>query len=174
MPNKTTAAEIMARRLITFRADDSIAHAISVLVKNKISGAPVVDGNGHLIGMLSEKDCMHVLVHEFYDSNGPALSKKVSDLMTRDVTTIESDLVVPRIAELFTKHPFRRLPVVDDGQLIGQISRRDVLEAIYKLCAEPSKERSPTEQGDMVSTSQDKSRNVVGPELNRAYDKKIK
>ena len=122
----------MARDLISFHPDTDVLDAIHELVKQRIAGAPVVDHHGELIGMLSELDCMKVALEASYygQRGGP-----VSEYMTTDVETVDSDMNIVDLAERFRKSSFRRFPVVKDGRLVGQISRRDVLRALLELGA---------------------------------------
>ena len=101
--------------------------AINILLKNKISGAPVLDENGNIIGVLSEIDCMETLIQDSYyhESRG-----SVSEYMSEKVTTVDAQMGIVDLAEFFVQKHFRRLPVVDHGKLVGQVSRRDVLKAI--------------------------------------------
>jgi len=119
--------DIMAKRLVTFQPDMHVRAAIESLLKHKISGAPVVDENGTLIGVLSEIDCMPTIIQDLYysDSGG-----SVGDFMSTEITTVNSEMGLVDLAEIFQKKHFRRLPVVDNGILVGQVSRRDVLKAI--------------------------------------------
>ena len=119
--------DIMAKRLVTFQPDMHVRAAIESLLKHKISGAPVVDENGTLIGVLSEIDCMPTIIQDLYysDSGG-----SVGDFMSTELTTVNSEMGLVDLAEFFQKKHFRRLPVVDNGILVGQVSRRDVLKAI--------------------------------------------
>jgi len=125
--------EFMVTRLITLKPEQDIFAAMRTLIQNRISGAPVVDAQQCLVGMLSEKDCLRVFASGayYYDAGGP-----VSDFMTREVTTIDPDDELFRVADLFMSRTFRRLPVVEDGKLVGQVSRRDVLMASLKICEE--------------------------------------
>jgi len=119
--------DIMTKKLITFQPDMRVLAAIESLLKYKISGAPVVDENGNLIGVLSEIDCMSTIIQDLYysDSGG-----SVEDFMSTEITTVNSEMGLVDLAEIFQKKHFRRLPVVDNGILVGQVSRRDVLKAI--------------------------------------------
>jgi len=119
--------DIMAKRLVIFQPDMHVRAAIESLLKYKISGAPVVDENGTLIGVLSEIDCMPTIIQDLYysDSGG-----SVRDFMSTEITTVNSEMGLVDLAEIFQKKHFRRLPVVDNGILVGQVSRRDVLKAI--------------------------------------------
>lgn len=122
--------DYMARTLVTFKADTDVLDAVHVLVKNRIAGAPVVDDSGTLIGMLSELDCMKVALHAGYhgDWGGP-----VSDYMSDGVQTVDAEMSIVDLAQLFLDTTYRRFPVVDKNRLIGQISRRDVLRALEHL-----------------------------------------
>ena len=119
--------DIMTKKLITFQPDMRVLAAIESLLKHKISGAPVVNENGNLIGVLSEIDCMSTIIQDLYysDSGG-----SVEDFMSTEITTVNSEMGLVDLAEIFQKKHFRRLPVVDNGILVGQVSRRDVLKAI--------------------------------------------
>jgi CBS domain-containing protein len=119
--------DIMTKKLITFQPDMRVIAAIESLLKHKISGAPVVDENGNLVGVLSEIDCMSTIIQDLYysDSGG-----SVRDFMSTEITTVNSEMGLVDLAEIFQKKHFRRLPVVDNGILVGQVSRRDVLKAI--------------------------------------------
>lgn len=118
--------QFMAKTLVTLRPAMSIFEAIDLLLKHHISGAPVVDEAGALVGVLSEKDCLRVYAEgAFYKMAGG----HVEDFMSREVTTIGPEEELFRVAEIFLTHHFRRLPVVEKGRLIGQVSRRDVLNA---------------------------------------------
>jgi CBS domain-containing protein len=120
----------MARTLVTFKPDTDVLDAVHVLVQNRIAGAPVVDDAGNLIGMLSELDCMKVALHAGYhgDWGGP-----ISDFMTDGVQTVDADMSIIDLAEVFIDSRFRRFPVMENNRLVGQISRRDVLRALEYL-----------------------------------------
>ncbi len=113
---------------ITFRPDQTIEEAIEIIIDKRISGAPVLDESGKLVGMLSEKDCLRIIVDQAYH-NLPIDSKKVSDYMTADVKTVSPDSDVVAAANQFLHTPIRRMPIVENGVLKGQISRRDILRA---------------------------------------------
>ncbi|MBT3947277.1 MAG: CBS domain-containing protein [Candidatus Marinimicrobia bacterium] len=119
--------DIMTKKLVTFQSDMRVRAAIESLLKHKISGAPVVDENGNLVGVLSEIDCMSTIIQDLYysDSGG-----SVEDFMSTEITTVNSEMGLVDLAEIFQIKHFRRLPVVDNGILVGQVSRRDVLKAI--------------------------------------------
>lgn len=123
----------MARDLITFTPDMDVLDAIQKLIDHKISGAPVIDKRGNLIGLLSEKDCMHVaLSANYYGGRGG----RVEEFMSADVRSVDAETTIVELAEKFADLPFRRYPVVEENRLVGQISRRDVLRALQEIGAE--------------------------------------
>lgn len=122
----------MATQLVTFTPDIDLREAIKIIVKRKISGAPVVNKDGELIGMLSEKDCINAIVEGPFHS-GPGAQGTVGDLMSTNVKTVEVDKNVLEIAYEFALSHYRRFPVCDNGRLVGQISRSDILRAILKM-----------------------------------------
>ena len=113
--------------LVTFSPGQTIQEVIDIIVDKKISGAPVLDEAGKLIGMLSEKDCLKIITDP--GNEQPVGARKVSDYMTADVKTVPPDSDVVSAANQFLHMPMRRMPVVDNGVLLGQISRRDILRA---------------------------------------------
>lgn len=132
MKESEPITKYMATKLITFTPDVDIEAAIRIMLKNKISGAPVLSEEGNLVGMLSEKDCIRVIMEGPY-RNQPGSTGTVGDFMSTDVTTIDKDKTIMDAAYVFTHEAFRRLPVVENGKLIGQISRRDILSAILNI-----------------------------------------
>ena len=123
----------MAKELITFQLDTPIESAMDSFLTNKISGAPVLDDHGNLVGVLSEKDCMRTLFEATYYNN---LGGFVKEYMSTDLTTINVHDTLSNVADEFIKSRFRRFPVLEGKKLVGQISRRDVLRAIVKLSNE--------------------------------------
>jgi len=122
----------MATKLITFTPDVDLRDAIKTIVKRKISGAPVVNKDGDLVGMLSEKDCINAIVEGPYNQ-GPGATGTVGDFMSTNVKTVEVDKNVLEIAYEFALSNYRRFPVVENGKLVGQVSRSDILRAILKM-----------------------------------------
>lgn len=118
--------------MVTFKPDQNIHEAISIILEKKISGAPVLDENRHLIGNLSEKDCLRVIVDQAYH-NLPVQDRKVSDYMATKVYTFPPSTTVVDAAIEFLNSPIRRYAVVENGALIGQVSRRDILRAAQNI-----------------------------------------
>jgi CBS domain-containing protein len=118
--------------LICFHPDQDIDDVIDVIIEERISGGPVLDADGNLIGIISEKDCLKIIVDRAYH-NLPQSLPKVSDYMTKQVKTLSSDSDIVAAASEFINTPVRRLPIVKDGKLLGQISRRDILRAAQNI-----------------------------------------
>lgn len=124
--------DYMTKKLITFSPDQSILEVMESFAKNKISGGPVLDDNGFLVGIISEADCMKQISESRY-FNLPILEKSVSTYMTKNVETIPNNISIFDAAGVFDKHRRRRLPVMKNGILVGQISRKDIVIAALKL-----------------------------------------
>lgn len=121
--------DYMNKGVVTFRPETDLFDAIRTLLKSPYSGAPVIDEDHRLIGMLSEVDCLKAIISgSYYDYE--SLGGKVSEYMTRQVDTVSPDADILAVAERFISDRRRRLPVVEEGRLVGQISRKDVLRAI--------------------------------------------
>jgi predicted transcriptional regulator len=122
-----TVDDYMARDLITFLPGDDIHEALKILLAARISGAPVVDRNGQLVGVLSKKDCLEVLYNTSYHQEWGG---RVADYMSKEVATIDSGTDIVKAADLFMNSTFRRFPIMKNGRITGQISRADLLRAL--------------------------------------------
>jgi len=107
--------------------DLNILRAVQILSDDEISGAPVVDEHGRLVGMLTERDCMRVVLDAAYHGMPGGL---VRDYMSTEPESVSPEETLVKLAQLFIERHFRRFPVVENGRLIGIISRRDVMRAI--------------------------------------------
>jgi len=130
MSDLATVRQYMTTKLVTFLPEMDLHKAIRLLLRHQISGAPVVNAQGDLVGILSKRDCLKVAFSASYhqDRAGP-----VSDYMSHDVVTVEADARLVEVAERFVSGTFRRFPVLDGGRLVGVISRHDVLRALEEL-----------------------------------------
>lgn len=127
---KRDISAFMATDLVCFSPDDDIVYATRILLEKHFSGAPVIDRDGRLVGVLSKKDCMQIVYNTAYHQDWGG---QVAHYMSRDVETIDADSDVLEVAEKFMASRFRRFPVLRDGRLVGQISRCDVLRAIDEI-----------------------------------------
>lgn len=125
-------SDYMATNLITFSPDQSIQEVVQTLISRKISGGPVVNDQQELVGVISEGDCLKEVVKGKYD-NLPIFSGKVRDRMSSEVISIDGDTNIFEAANMFLNRRIRRFPVLKYGKLVGQISQRDVMNAVLKL-----------------------------------------
>ena len=117
----------MSRELITLTPEMEINRAMNLLIDNRISGAPVLDATGNLVGMLSQKDCLKAALHASYFREWGG---KVADYMSCEPVSLDADLDLVEAAEAFLASSYRRFPVMSEGRLVGQISRSDLLRAL--------------------------------------------
>ena len=118
--------------MVTFKPDQNIMEAIAIILEKRISGAPVLDENRHLVGNLSEKDCLRIIVDRLLH-NLPVEDRKVSDYMSKKVYTFSPNTNVVEAAIEFLSSPIRRYAVVHNEALIGEISRREILRAAQNI-----------------------------------------
>ncbi len=132
--NKTPSVEeYMTRDLITFKKDTDINVVIKSLLDNRISGAPVLDDNGQVVGLIDDKDCLNVLFGNVYNRL-PTTTDTVSNYKSNVMKSISINENILDVASVCVSSPFKRLVVMDDdNKLVGQISRRDILRAIKEL-----------------------------------------
>lgn len=124
-----TIADIMTTELVTFHPDQNIHQAIHTLLEKRISGAPVVDDAGKLVGILSRKDCLRIAFSSRYHDDWGG---QVRDYMVCDVKTLDAGMDIIAAVQLFLDASFRRFPVMRDGQLVGLVCRHDILTALSK------------------------------------------
>jgi CBS-domain-containing membrane protein len=144
------AADVMVSDVITVSADGSVNDVAKTLLANRISAVPVVDQQGSLVGIVSEGDLVRRpeigtervrswwldalstnrgLADEFVRSH----SRKVSDVMTRDVVTARPDTSLDQIATMLETHRIKRVPIVSDGKIVGIVSRANLVQALASL-----------------------------------------
>ncbi len=127
MPN-ITAGEMMVCNLLTLSPEMDVLDALDVLLKHRISGAPVVDADDRFRGTFSEKSCVRFVVDAAYEQMP---SSNLMSFVDTDPATIEVNTSFLTIAQTFLDASCRRLPVVDSQRrLLGQISRRDLMREV--------------------------------------------
>jgi predicted transcriptional regulator len=122
-----TVDDYMARNLITVMPGDDVHTAVKLLLDERISGVPVVDRRGRLVGVLSKRDCLEVIYSSSYHQEWGG---RVEDYMSKQVSTIESGTDIIKAADIFMSSAFRRFPILKNGRMTGQISRADILRAL--------------------------------------------
>ncbi|MCF7965317.1 CBS domain-containing protein [Methylobacter sp. Wu8] len=124
---KIAVADYMSKRLVTLAKDANIVDAVKKLLDHKITSAPVVDQRGQLLGMFSEKDVMRIVLEAVYNQS---MSGKVGDYMSTEVVSVDAEASIVDLAEKFEQTSVRSLPVFQDNELVGIVSRTDVLRAL--------------------------------------------
>lgn len=147
------ASDIMTRKLITLTPEMDVFDAIAILLKHKITGAPVIDEQRQYLGVFSEKCSMQVLVDAAYDQ---LPSTRVDAYMDRNATTISEDTDLLTITQIFLNTSRRRLPVLRGREIVGQVSRRDVLQTALRII-----QAHPTHEASLLYLSALRSQNEV-------------
>lgn len=124
--------DYMTGTKIFFTPDMDVLRAIHQLVEYKISGAPVVDHHGNLVGFLSEKDCMQVALNSAYQSDAAG---QVGDFMHQGVDIIDVDTSIIEVAERFLETAYKCFPVMMDNRIVGSITRQNILRALEKTAS---------------------------------------
>ncbi|MHC4623593.1 MAG: CBS domain-containing protein [Planctomycetota bacterium] len=122
------AKDIMTKKTVTVKRDTPIYDAVELMVTYGISGMPIVEDDGTLVGILSEKDVIK-LIYEIDEAE----SKTVDDFMTQPAVHFDEDENLLEICDFLTKNIFRRVPITSKDKLAGIISIRDALECILEL-----------------------------------------
>ena len=119
-----TIDRYMTRDLVTLSPEMELTRAVATLIRENVSGAPVTDAQGRLVGILTAKDCFRAVLHASYHQD---LGDTVATYMTADVDTLEAGTGLVTAAERFMASPARRFPVMRDGRLVGILTRMDLL-----------------------------------------------
>lgn len=141
------AHQIMTRDVVTIGPEASIVEAANIMMTHHVSGLPVIDGDGELIGVISEGDFLRRVeigterkrarwlrlllgpgqtASDFVHEHG----RKVGEIMTRHPFTVRSDATVADIVRAMEKYQIKRLPVMQDGRMVGIITRKNLLQAV--------------------------------------------
>jgi len=141
------ARDVMVSPVITVKPSSSVKEVAKTFLERRISAAPVVDDQGKLVGIVSEGDLMHraeagterhrswwlraltaeeTLAAEYVKAH----ARKVADVTTRDVITATADTPLHEIAVLLEKNSIKRVPIVKNGQLVGIVSRANLIQAV--------------------------------------------
>jgi predicted transcriptional regulator len=127
-----TVSDYMTRSLITFKPDQSIESVMQALIKNRISGGPVVNDKNELVGIISEGDCIKQISESRY-YNMPMQDQTIEKHMVSNVETIDGNMNIFDAANKFLQSKRRRFPILENGKLVGQISQKDILKAAMTM-----------------------------------------
>ncbi|KAA0874970.1 CBS domain-containing protein [Nitrincola tapanii] len=130
MLRSVKAQDYMATKLVTFKPTTDLFVAINALREYNLSGTPVVDDEGSLVGILSEVDCLRAILSQTYHEQEMGSGGHVGDFMTANVDTVPHDADIIAVSSMFIERGRRSLPVVKAGKLVGMITRSDVLRAV--------------------------------------------
>lgn len=146
------AADVMTRAVVAVDPEAPIAQAIRLMAGHKVSGLPVLDREGRLVGILSEGDLLR-RTETGTDGDPPSWlgctlmpgraaarymrthARRVGEVMTEDVVAIAEDTPLQEVVELMRRHRVKRLPVVHDGRLVGIVSRADIVRRVGETLA---------------------------------------
>ncbi len=148
------AADIMTTSIVSASPDMSVRQAAGTMVFAGISGMPVIDEEGNLLGIVTEGDLMHraeigtgvkqrawwlelvASTRELASQYVKEHARKVSDVMTTDVATVSETCPVADIAELLERKRIKRVPVLRDGKVVGVVSRANLIRALVTMAPE--------------------------------------
>ena len=128
---KITIRDCMSTNMILFKKDQSVIEVVEQLIKHRISGGPVIDDHQHVIGIISEGDCIKQISESRY-YNMPMEDTTIEKYMSKEVDTISPDINLFDAAHKFLVSKRRRFPVVENNKIIGVVSQKDILRtALY-------------------------------------------
>ena len=134
------ARDLMTKNVVTCGPSQSIERAAAMLSEKKISGLPVVDERGYILGVLSEVDII---------TRQPE-HKTVGDVMTRTVIAVNEETPIERIAAQIAQHRIKRVPVTRDGVLVGIVTRSDLVRAMAAPAQETAEPASHHQGGALI------------------------
>lgn len=137
--------QIMRAPSHPLRKDMDIYEGMAALRENHAAAHPVQDETGRLVGILTEKDCLRVLSHNAYDSYHLMAGGKILEYMSPVKTTLSPEMDLFRATTLFLESNFTNLPVLENDQLIGCVSRQDMLQAIIDMQKKLMKDKKKSE-----------------------------
>jgi len=126
------AKAIMTTDLVTVTKDTDIYDAIHVMIARNVTGLPVIDSERNLVGVVTEKDVLSLL-YNMEDRPGD-----VQDYMTQAVVAFDQEDSVAEIAASLKDHPFRRVPILKGGKLVGVVSRKDIIRFMKDQGSRPT------------------------------------
>lgn len=145
----TRVRDVMNTTVVSIGPDDTVDEAISRMIRRGISGMPVIDMTGRLVGLLTEFDLLNLV------RNPATAENEVYHYLTRDIRTIEEDADLSTAAELFRTLSIRRLPVMHEDQVVEVPSRRDLIGHVVRVrdtCRIPVGPKTERADGDHLNS----------------------
>jgi CBS domain-containing protein len=151
MPRETPVTDVMTADPVTFTPETTVEEALALLAERRISGAPVVDGEGRLVGMLDDSDLIisEARLHgptaleilgayiplpgeqrRYEEALRHAFASTISELMETDPPWVGTDATVEDVATIIVDRGVSRVPVLDDGRVVGLVTRGDLVAAM--------------------------------------------
>lgn len=140
--------DVMTKKPVTVKSGSTLEQAAKVLVKHNISGAPVVNGKGKMVGIISEKDLFKAIYPNLHDIirhvslwvDRKKISQRVAEkkdipvdkLMTKEVISVKPDTPIIKTGSIMLVNRIHRVPVVDKGKLVGIVCRQDIFRTMLK------------------------------------------
>ena len=141
------ARDVMVRAVVTTSPDSTVEQLARLMINLRISGVPILDADGHLVGIVTEGDLLRRVEigterhcprwsEPFSSNSGEAAeyvksrAKRVADVMTREVFSVDEMATLGEIADLLEAKKIKRVPVVHDGKIVGIVSRADLLKVL--------------------------------------------
>jgi len=157
------ARDVMTREVVTIRPDASILEAARLMLEHRISGLPVVDEGGTLVGIVSERDLLRrdggeppewvellIGAEQLERQYAQSRTRAVAEVMTADPATIAADAPLEKAVRLMEQHRIKRLPVMADGRLVGIIARPDLVRAFASGLIRPPATEDAARRARMV------------------------
>lgn len=129
---KITIRDCMSTNMILFKKNQSVIEVVEQLIKHRISGGPVIDDHHHVIGIISEGDCIKQISESRY-YNMPMEDTSIEKYMSKNVDTISPNINLFDAAHQFLVSRRRRFPVVENKKIIGVVSQKDILRTVLYL-----------------------------------------
>ncbi|MBS0521699.1 MAG: CBS domain-containing protein [Proteobacteria bacterium] len=178
------AKDVMSRGVVSVTSDASIFEAAEALTKCGVSAMPVVDADGHMVGIVSEADLIRragtdaggsspPLLHRLAEDVGTAAayvhanSHRVVDVMTTNVITVDENAPLGDVAELMLRNGIKRLPVRSGDAIVGMVSRIDLLRALMPHLAPPAAAAAEVQQ--LPSSDEELRRHVLAAVRNQSW-----
>ena len=120
------AKDVMTKKVVTISPEATLVDVVELLEAKGITGVPVTDADEKVIGIITEKDILNYA----YAFVANLQNTKVKEAMTKKVVSFTSDTDIGEISQCFSKSDIRRVPIIDEGRLVGIISRKDLIHSL--------------------------------------------